>query len=613
MGLNNFTGNSGNNNNGSGGGSGFPGGFPGGLGGMMPGGDAIDPLELVINYNDKFKNSSPAMFRDELIQQTMAVLIGKDKPNALLIGPAGVGKTKIVEHLAMMLANNDPLLPTKLNGCVIYELPLSNIVAGSSYVGQVEEKLKAVIDFMADPKNRAILFIDEIHQLVGESQTYEKIAQILKPALARGEIRTIGATTVQESANLANDPAFNRRFSRLPVDEPTPEQTVQILIAARMGFVTHYSNKVAISDDLMPTVVAIADEYSSAGSHRPDNALTLLDRTLGDAVVHQKVLEQKAQNDPTLLAALKAMPIIPITEKMLRKTAHKLTTGHSKKDALDVQNLRNSLSRIKGQDEIITRLITLLRRHDLNLFSTDKKPLMMMFAGPSGVGKTEVTKIIANELIGIKPITLNMGEFHSPASINRIIGAPAGYVGYNNNGEMPFDVLDSNPYQVILLDEFEKCHIEVQQLFMSAFDEGYMKTNRGKVIDFSKAIIIATTNAAHTSNESKSVGFVGKSNTGSTKSQITDLTKWFEPAILGRFQSNIFKFNELTEDVYREIIIAKYHKEVARIRQIKPRIALLDDIPDADLDEMIAHTYIPALGARPAEQAVREYIENQVL
>lgn len=608
MGLSNFTGNNGNNN--SGGGNGLPGGMPPGMG-MSGMGGGIDPLEMVINYNDKFKNSSSALFRDELIHQTMGVLIGKDKPNALLIGPAGVGKTKIPEHLAMLLANDAPILPDKLRGSTIFELPLSNIVAGSSFVGQVEEKIKAVIDYMCDPANKAILFIDEIHQLVGDSQTYGKIAQILKPALARGEMRVIGATTVQEATNLADDPAFNRRFSRLIVDELTREQTAQILLNAKMSFFVHYGNKITIDDDLMPIVVDIADQYSSAGSHRPDNALTLLDRTIGDAIVNRKVMEQNAQNDPTLLAAIKSMPLIAITEKQLRKTAIKLMTGHSKRENLDVQSLTDRLSEIKGQDDIITELIRDLRRHDMKLFPQNT-PLTFLFAGTSGVGKTEVTKIIAKEMTGTKPIMLNMGEYHSPASINRIIGAPAGYVGYDSHGELPFDALESNPYQIILLDEFEKCDRAVQRLFMSAFEEGYIKTSKGKIIDFSKSIIIATTNAAH-KGESKTAGFVANERTASsTRTQVNDLSKWFDAELLNRFYK-IVTFHELNEQIYREIIVSKYHKEVARIRQNNRRITLPDDIPDAELDEIIRTTYVPAFGARPAGKAVREYIENQVL
>lgn len=576
---------------------------------LTPDKEEIDISGMIINYNEKFKTAGVTLFRDELVQQTLSVLIGKNKPNALLVGSAGVGKTKIVEDIAYRIANNDALVPDQLKDYTIYELPLSNVVAGSGIVGQLEEKVKAIVNFMSNPTNKAILFIDEIHQLVGDSQTYEKIAQILKPALARGDIRVIGATTLQESNNLSDDPALNRRFSRLIVDELTQEQTIKILENSKAGFFAHYNNKIALDDALMPIVVNIADRYSTAGSHRPDNALTLLDRTIGEAVIRRKVMEQQAQNDPTLLQAIKSVKLIPITEKQLKLTAIQLMTGHSKKEDLNIQSLTDHLSVIKGQDNIIETLIKHIKRYDMQLFP-QTKPLTLLFAGTSGVGKTEVTKIIAKELTGIKPITLNMTEFNSPASINRIIGAPAGYVGSNSNAELPFDALESNPYQVILLDEFEKSDKAVQRLFMSAFDEGYIKTNKGKTIDFSKSIIIATTNAGH-KNLSHSLGFTQSASHQSMTTTVSELSHWFDTELLNRF-ADILTFNELDEDAYRNIVINIYHRELVRIRNEHRSINLHDDIPDDDLDKLVKDTYVPAFGARPAENAVKEYIYENI-
>lgn len=608
MGLNNFAGGCNPPSNGN-----PPGGMPSGGNpfNSVFGTNQTDATEYLINYNDKFKVDGNCLFRDEIVKQTIATLIGKNKPNALLVGPAGVGKTKIVEDIAYRLANNDALIPDTLKGYTIYELPLSNIVAGSGIVGQVEEKIKDVIEFITDKKNKAIMFIDEIHQLVGDSQTYEKIAQILKPALARGDIKVIGATTVQEAVNLTEDPAFNRRFSRIIVDELSREQTIEILRKSKASFITHYANKIAINDDILETIAILADQYKTAGSHRPDNAITLLDRTLGGAIVARKAQEKKAieQNDTQTLQLLQSSPIIPITELKIRKTAVKLMTGCNTHSDLDIDHLIDSLSTIKGQDDIITTIVKHLRNRESNLFPKEK-PMVLLFAGPSGVGKTEVTKIIANELTDMKPITLNMTEYHSSASINRIIGAPAGYVGSDSHGELPFDNLESNPYQVILLDEFEKGNPAVQKLFYSAFDEGYIKTSNGRIIDFSKSIIIATTNAGHTERKS-SMGFTSANKTDISKSdKVNMLSKWFDLALLNRFE-DIIVFNELSKDIYKEILIDKYHREITRIRAEKNRVSLLDDIPDDKLEEIINKTYIPEFGARPVEKAVREYIEEQ--
>lgn len=568
---------------------------------------AGDPVDMLIDYNAKFAAATPILFREQVIRQLEAILIGKNKPNALLVGPAGVGKTAIVEELARRIAANDPTLPHRLVGMRVYELPLSNVVAGSSYVGQLEEKLKSVIDFASDPKQKVILFIDEIHMLVGESQVYDKIGQMLKPALARGDIKVIGATTVQEASNLVDDPALNRRFSRVIVDEFTREQTLTILENARGGLMAHYGHKVTVPDAVLPAIVDVADQYHAAGAHRPDNALTLMDRACGDAIVARKVAEEEAKNDPVLKASLTAVPIVPVTENILKRTALRLMTGNAQKNDFDVADLRADLSVIRGQDGPIDELVDLIRRNDLDLFPKTV-PLTVLLAGASGVGKTEVTKIIARRLTGVDPIILNMTEYHSPASINRIIGAPAGYVGSDSKAELPFDCLDSNPYQVILLDEFEKADKAVQRLFMSAFDEGSIKTSRNKIVDFSRAIIIATTNAGHTTGKSSRIGF-GDGPSNVRAATVKTLAQWFDPELLNRFQS-IVTFNGIDKDAYRQIVADCYARETARILAGNRRVALPAAIPDDELDAIVEETYVPEFGARPAGRAVRKFIET---
>lgn len=616
MGISNFTGNTNNPNNNN---------TPPNMGGIpiMPTGQIPDPTdiditELLINYNDKFATAGTILFRDEIIHQNLAVLISKNKPNSLLVGPAGVGKTKIVEDLAFRLANNDPLIPDKIKGFKIYELPLANVVSGSSLVGQLEEKVKAVIDFISDPKEKAILFIDEIHQLTSSSSSsiYQKIAQILKPALARGEIRCIGATTTQEAKTLATDPAFNRRFTQIIVDEFTTEQTVEILMHAKAGFFAHY-NKITINDDTLRTVVNLANEYKKAGSHRPDNALTLLDRSIGDALVNRKIQEIKAKEsgNQTLIQALQSMPNVPLTEKQIKTTAVRLATGNSKPTEINETDLRTALARIKGQDNILDDLIRAIKEHNCPYYHFDgndeekNKPETFLFVGPSGVGKTEVTKIIAKYTTGTNPIILNMTEYNSSASINRIIGAPAGYVGFDSNAELPFDSLASNPYQIILLDEFEKCHSSVQTLFMQAFDEGYITTSQGSIVDFSRCIMIATTNAGNQEIR-KNLGF-GKSQDDNNTS-IQDLSKFFNVALLNRF-NHIFNFNAISKDIYREIVQNIYKRDVARIMQTHARINLPPDMPDDVLDDIVETTYEKNFGARPAAKAVKKYVLDQIL
>ena len=569
--------------------------------------DSSSINELLINYNEKNRNSDPILFRENIVSQTLGILITKNKPNAMLVGPAGTGKTKIVEEIARLLSTNSAVIPDVLKENTIYELPISNIVCGSKFVGDVEKKLKSVIDFASNPENKAIIFIDEIHQLASsKNETYSKIAQILKPALARGDFRCIGATTTQEANLLSSDPAFNRRFSRVIVNELSSEETIEIVKRTRFSLTQHHMN-VIVDDATCEKVVQIADQFKSAGSHRPDNAVTLLDRAMGDAIVERKIAEQNALTDPNIAAVLASNPPIYLTERKLKSTAIRIMTGVETMGDFDETSLRDKLSVIQGQDEIISELLDLLRRRDLALFPS-AKPLTLLFAGSSGVGKTEISKIISREITGCDPIILNMAEYHSSASINRIIGAPAGYVGSDSNAELPFDSLESNPYKVILLDEFEKCDKSVQRLFMSAFDEGYMKTNKGSHIDFSKAIIIATTNAAHKENKN-TLGFM-EMNT-STQSEINELSEWFDKELLNRF-TKILTFRELGSEVYRRIVQNLYEREVARIKATR-NIPLPDQISSDDLDQIVKDTYVSSFGARPAQKAIEAFVQDEAM
>lgn len=576
--------------------------------GGMP--DEFDPDEYLINYNKKFQNAQPALFRDTIIQQTLSCLIGKYKPNALLVGAAGVGKTKIVEEIARKIAIKDPLIPDQLMDYTIWELPLSNIVSGSGLVGDVEKKTKMILDFAKDPANKVILFIDEIHMLIDGDKTYEKIAQLMKPALARNDMRVIGGTTTQEVQNLNDDPAFKRRYTRLIVDELTQEQTEVILNQLKVPMFEHYNRKIAINDKVIKEIILVADEYQTIMSHRPDNAITLLDRSMADAYIQRKILERQAQNDPNMQAALNATPTITLSKSQMRKTAMALLTGNSKKNPVQIGDLKSGLSVIKGQDEAIGYIIDCIERDSLNIYPR-KRPLTLLFAGNSGVGKSEIAKIIAQVMTNVKPIILNMTEYHSSASINRIIGAPAGYVGSDSKTELPFDILETNPYQVILLDEFEKADKSVQRLFMSAFDEGYIRTARGKIVDFSRSIIIATTNAGHKSN-SDIIG-ITKSDENTSVASISSLSDFFDIELLNRF-TKILDFNPITKPLFSEILRDTYNRNISTIKQNHSSYSFMpDELPDEEVERLVNKHYTKEFGARPIASIVQKYIEDAAL
>ncbi|MDW6066161.1 AAA family ATPase [Streptomyces sp. FXJ1.4098] len=347
----------------------------------------------------------------------------------------------------------------------------------------------------------------------------------------------IGSTTSTESRAFDEDPAFARRFTRLIVDELSVEQTLAVMTTVRPGLMAHYRHRIGVSDDVLASVVQIAEANSRAGQHRPDNAITLLDRAMADRVLEQKKLIVQAENagDTVLAQALRSFPQVPLTSTRVLDVAKRLMTGNAQRKDLDVAALSATLtSRLQGQDDVLAKLTDRLAREELDLFPT-KTPTTWLFAGASGVGKTEAVKIIAEETTGTEPIILNMTEFHSEWSTSKIIGSPPGYVGSDSNQELPFDTLESNPHRVILLDEFEKADKAVQRLFLSAFDEGYIRNAHGKMLDFSKALVICTTNAARDSLDGKMIGFGNNPKTISNQSLNKALEQFFDAELLGRF------------------------------------------------------------------------------
>ncbi|WP_338675900.1 AAA family ATPase [Streptomyces sp. SCSIO 30461] len=620
MGLSNFTPGGSDDDKGNGGGGSFPPQFPS-VALPSSGGSADDVKELLVDYNEKFKSADPTMFRDTLIGQVLSVIISKTKPNALLVGSAGVGKTKIVEDIARRIALGDALIPDQLKDYTIYELPITNIIAGTGIVGSLEEKVNAIVEFASDPKNKAILFMDEIHQITGGSGSHgdavgRKISQILKPALARGDMSVIGATTSTESRAFDEDPAFARRFTRLIVDELSVEQTLAVMTTIRPRLMAHYRHQIGVSDDVLTSVVQIAEANSRAGQHRPDNAITLLDRAMADRVLEQKKLIVQAElaGDTVLAQALRSIPQVPLTSTRVLDVAKRLMTGNAQRKDLDVAALSATLtSRLQGQDDVLAKLTDRLAREELDLFPT-KTPTTWLFAGASGVGKTEAVKIIAEETTGTEPIILNMTEFHSEWSTSKIIGAPPGYVGSDSNQELPFDTLESNPHRVILLDEFEKADKAVQRLFLSAFDEGYIRNAHGKMLDFSKALVICTTNAARDSLDGKMIGFGDNPKTISNQSLNKALEQFFDAELLGRF-SLVVGFNPIDRQTYRQIMAADYERQRERIVEAKPRLAQVLPVSmlDDELRAIEETTYVDSQGARPARKAVRTWIEDHLL
>lgn len=609
MGLSNFTPTDigGGSNSGSGGPS-IP--LSSLLNPTLTGGSDIN--DMLINYNETYKSATPALFRDEIVTQTMSIISSSRKPNALLVGPAGVGKTAIVEEIARRIANKEASVPPQLANTTIYELPIATLVAGAGVVGDLENRITEIIKFAQDANNDALLFIDEIHLIADSNNTtYAKIAQILKPAMARGYIRVIAATTMGEAKKLDDDPAFKRRFSSVIVDELTREQTRQILDIVLPGMLNHYQNKVTVAPDVLDEIVMTADRLMSTG-HRPDTAITLLDRALSHSVIshHAAIQEALASGNTTSAQMLQQITHIPLTAKRLNTIAMLLVTGQSQPPHLDVTALQTELSRLRGQEEVLPRIVDALRRRELNIFPSTR-PTSWLFAGASGVGKSETATIISSMVTGQKPIILNMAEYHDSASINRIIGSPTGYVGSDSAKERPFDTLASNPYRVIVLDEFEKADMSMQRLFLSALDTGEIQMANGPAVDLSRCIVIATTNAGRQKLSDSQMGFGDHKHSVSKQSLTKELQKSFDAELLGRFD-DLIAFMPLGADDYAQILRDEYDRQVKRICAERPDLNF-DPIDDDTIARLVDETWLVDQGARPAIRAIRALIEDTLL
>lgn len=538
---------------------------------------------------------NPAIAREREIRAVARTLARSKKNNPLLLGDAGVGKTAVVEGLAYAIQSGEaprPLLDKR-----IVEIEIGSLVAGTSLRGQFEERLLGIVNETQRAGN-VILFIDEIHTIVGAGDTIDSnldAANILKPALARGDIMCIGATTHEEYRKvIAQDPALERRFRTIDIEEPSPEDAFRILSGQRLRLESHHN--VTIVEDTLRAAVELSVRYMP-DRHLPDKALDLLDEACTRVIIRTHHPDIGSGNEEE---AAKVTPsdVAAVLSEWTGIPVHEMT----QEDKNRIANLPELLrTRVIGQDEAVNVVADAIKTARAGLGNPNRPVGVFLFLGPSGVGKTELARALADFLFGSEDslLRLDMSEFHDAHTVARLIGAPPGYRDNNRGGQLT-DGLRRRPYSVVLLDEVEKAAPEVFDIFLQVFDEGRLTDANGRHVDARQAVFIMTSNIG-TQEASKSLGF----HMGNTEKRNFNayLGQFFRPEFLNRIDE-ILTFNALSENVLTKIL----DLQLSELRQRLSEQGLLLHLTDDARQMLLNHGYDPANGARPLKRTIERLL-----
>jgi ATP-dependent Clp protease ATP-binding subunit ClpA len=548
------------------------------------------PLEsFCLNLNEKAKAGKidPLIGRGDVLERTMQVLCRRTKNNPLLIGEPGVGKTAIAEGLAQKIINHD--VPEALKDKVIYALDLGSMIAGSKFRGDFEARLKGVLKEIKKRKN-AILFIDEIHTLVGAGATSGgsmDASNLLKPSLANGEISCIGSTTHQEyRQHFEKDRALNRRFQKIDVKEPSIEETIEILKGLKEKFENHH--EVQFSEGSLKAAAELSVKYLF-GKLLPDKAIDVID----EAGSRFKLVGQKNKviDEKDIEETISKMAQVPVTN----------VSSHDKKSLKELDKKLKAV--IYGQDEAIDRLVASIKFSRTGL-SRENKPIgSYLFVGPTGVGKTEVCKQLAEQM-GIPFKRFDMSEYQEKHTVARLVGAPPGYVGFEEGGQLT-EAITKTPYCVLLLDEIEKAHPDIYAILLQIMDAGRLTDANGREADFRNVILIMTSNAGA---QEVAKGSIGIAETQQSQISIEAVKKVFTPEFINRLDS-IVQFHHLDEKIILRVV-QKFVDEL-RLQLQKKNVEL--HLSNEVLKWLMEKGYDKVYGARPMARAVDEHIKKALV
>lgn len=597
----------------------------------------------------------PVVGRNKEVRRLIQILSRRTKNNPVLVGEPGVGKTAIAEGLAQRIVRGD--VPEEMRNKRLMMLDMGSLVAGTKYRGEFEDRLKKVIDEIYQD-GQVILFIDELHTLIGAGGAEGAIdaSNILKPALARGELQTIGATTLDEYQKyIEKDSALERRFAKVQVDEPTPEEAEEILQGLKGRYEAHH--KVEITDEAIRAAVSLSVRYINS-RQLPDKAIDLIDESAAkvrldqadepsevgllkekvDSLARQKEQAIAQQNfEEAAKFRKEEKGLEEKLQQLMAKEAKKATGYGDKVTAEDVAavvsqwtgvplqqlekreserllDLENILhQRVVGQDEAVKAVARAIRRARSGLKDPHRPIGSFMFLGPTGVGKTELAKALAEAMFGSEDalIRVDMSEFMEKYSTSRIIGSPPGYVGYEEGGQLT-EKIRQKPYSVVLLDEVEKAHPDIFNLLLQVLDDGYLTDAKGRKVDFRNTILIMTSNIGATQlREEKNVGFnvtdVSKDFKLMSKRIIEELKKAFRPEFLNRIDETVV-FKSLDKEELHEIVKIMSKSVVARLKEQDVTVKIT---PSA-IDVIAKVGFDPEYGARPIRRALQKEIEDRL-
>ncbi|MFC0336187.1 ATP-dependent Clp protease ATP-binding subunit ClpA [Kushneria avicenniae] len=539
-----------------------------------------------LNEQARIGRIDPLVGRDHELERVVQILARRRKNNPLLVGEAGVGKTAIAEGLAKRIVEED--VPDVISDAVVYSLDMGALLAGTKYRGDFEKRLKGLLAELKKEPN-SILFIDEIHTIIGAGAASGGVmdaSNLLKPMLSSGELRCIGSTTFQEFRGIfEKDRALARRFQKVDVLEPTVDDAIRILKGLRGRFEEHHQLK--YTDAAMEAAVRLASRYIN-DRYLPDKAIDVID----EAGAHQRLLPAEAR-----LSQIDVEQIESIVASIAR-IPPKSVSSSDRKLLADLD--RNLKMLVFGQNEAIDSLSSAIKLSRAGLGSPDKPVGNFLFAGPTGVGKTEVARQLA-QIMGIELVRFDMSEYMERHTVSRLIGAPPGYVGYDQGGLLT-EAVTKNPHCVLLLDEIEKAHPDVFNLLLQVMDHGKLTDNNGREADFRNVILVMTSNAGAEQASRRSIGF-------QTQDHSTDamevIRRTFTPEFRNRLDS-IIQFSHLDAEVVRSVV-DKFLVEL-QAQLDEKRVQL--DVDEEARGWLAEHGYDPQMGARPMARLIQEKLKK---